>query len=358
MFKQVVKRGAPSAGGKRGGQVRRRKGGGRLTRGLTVAGMLLVLVGCRPGNSQREEKSSPPQAARSEVDRGPVRLTVEVQPARARLSDAPKLTRTTPPEAGGAVRKPPFGEALGDFILRDFREPLPRVEGNREVIQQVYSLEPTRTGKLSIAPISVTFVDQRPGHDGKEQTLTSDALTVEIASVVDTEIPSLDKLRPSVGPVELPPEPSTMRWLGPLVALGLLAIAVWGWRRWRRGRTAEELPPLNPRELAQVELERLLETGLADRDVKQFYVELTGIVRRFIERTTAVRAPEQTTEEFLREIGRQETFPADDRRRLAEFLASADLVKFAAYQPRREDVEESVHRARAFLLLETDEVAA
>lgn len=329
---------------------------------MALAGMALVLVGCQRGTSPEHgppgTESSPPPVARSEVDRGPVRLTVEVEPARARLSDEPKLTVTISHESGVTVRKPPFGESLGDFVLRDFREPLPRVEGAREVIQQVYTLEPTRTGKLAIAPISVTFVDQRPGHDGKEQTLTSDALTVEIASVVDADLPSLDKLRPSAGPVELPPEPSAARWLVPVVAFGLLAVAAIAWRRWRRGRKTAEPPPLSPRQLAQVELERLLATDLADRDVKQFYVELTGIVRRFIERTTAVRAPEQTTEEFLREIGRQETFPEDDRRRLAEFLASADLVKFAAYQPRREDIEESVHRARAFLLLETDEVAA
>lgn len=340
---------------KLGGQARRLKGG------VALAAMMLVLAGCRPAappnGGQSVQSPPPPKSARSEVDRGPVRVTVEVHPAQARLSDEPQLTLTISHEPGVTVRKPPFGEALGDFILRDFREPLPRVEGEREVLQQVYTLEPTRTGKLSIAPISVTFLDQRPGQDGKEQTLTTDSLTVEIASVLDTDIPSLDKLRPSAGPIELPPEPGAGRWLVPLVVLGTLGAGALAWL-WRRSRhKAVEPPPPEPRELAQLELERLLQSRLADHDVKQFYVELTGIVRRFIERTTAVRAPEQTTEEFLREIGRQQMFPEDDRRRLAEFLESADLVKFAAHQPRREDIDESVRRARAFLLLETDEVA-
>ena len=84
-------------------------------------------------------------------------------------------------------------------------------------------------------------------------------------------------------------------------------------------------------------------------DVKLFYVELTAIVRRYIERTTGVHAPEQTTQEFLQEISRRKDFPAEQSRRLRSFLEAADLVKFAAYQPRDEDVEESFRRASAFV---------
>ena len=90
------------------------------------------------------------------------------------------------------------------------------------------------------------------------------------------------------------------------------------------------------------------ESDLATRDVKQFYVELTAIVRRYIERTKGIRAPEQTTQEFLLEISRRKDFPAEQSRRLKSFLEAADLVKFAAHQPREEDIEESFRRARAF----------
>jgi hypothetical protein len=331
-------------------------------RGFALVAILLLLAGCRQaaptGNGEPSAKPPAAQTARSEVERGPVRVTVEVSPAKARLSDEPKLTLTIRHQSGVTVRKPPFGEALGDFTIRNFHEPLPRVEGDREVLQQVYTLEPTRTGSLSISPISVTFLDQRPGHDGKEQTLVTEPLTIEIASVLGTELPSLDRLRPSAGPVQLPPEPAITRWLTLLwapvaVGLGLLA---WFW--WRRRRKREETPPPTPRELAYTELENLLRQRLAETDVKLFYVELTAIVRRYIERTTGIRAPEQTTEEFLREIGHAKTFPEDQRRRLAEFLESADLVKFAALEPRRGDIDESIRRARIFVGLVAEELAA
>lgn len=302
--------------------------------------------------------SSGAQAARSEVRRGPVTVTVEVRPAKARLSDEPKLTLTIRAPQGVLVRKPPFGEALGDFLIRDFRQQLPRLESDREVIEHVYTLEPTRVGRLVIYPISVTFVDKRPGHDGKPQTLTTEALTVEVTSVLGAEAPSLEKLRPLAGPVELPEERALGWWLVlGAVPAALVAGAAWLWCRRRRRAAAET--PLSPQELALLELERLLQQGFAQADVKRFYVELTGIVRRYIERTHGIRAPEQTTEEFLREIERRRTFAEEESRRLGEFLEAADLVKFAAHQPRHDDIDESVRRAKAFVgsCRASDEVA-
>ena len=69
-----------------------------------------------------------------------MRLSVEVEPAAARLSDEPKLTLEIEYPQGVKVRKPEFGSALGDFVIRDFREPLPRVHGDRQTLQQIYTL--------------------------------------------------------------------------------------------------------------------------------------------------------------------------------------------------------------------------
>ena len=88
-----------------------------------------------------------------------------------------------------------------------------------------------------------------------------------------------------------------------------------------------------------------------------YFVELTAIVRRYIERTTGIHAPEQTTEEFLREISRANTFGREENERLKDFLESADLVKFAAYRPRREDIQESFQRAEVFIGLRPQESA-
>ena len=83
--------------------------------------------------------------------------------------------------------------------------------------------------------------------------------------------------------------------------------------------------------------------------MKRFYVDLTGIVRRFIESTTGVHAAEQTTEEFLREISSSDRFERDQRSRLQSFLESADLVKFAAHRPMEEDIDAAFDRACDFI---------
>ncbi len=69
--------------------------------------------------------------------------------------------------------------------------------------------------------------------------------------------------------------------------------------------------------------------------VKEFYLRLTGIVRQYVEDTTGIRAPEQTTEEFLRDMRSRAVFPPERSARLAEFLEAADLVKYAGQQPER-----------------------
>jgi hypothetical protein len=329
-----------------------------LSRAVCLA-LVAGLVGCQSTVTEQAVSDSDDEArvARSVVERGPVKLTVEVEPARARLSDEPTLTLTIDYQKDVTIDKPPFGESLGDFVIRDFQEQLPQVRDDRVIVRQAYTLEPTRTGQLAIWPIRMTFTDSRPQGDGQLHTIESEGLTVEVDSVVDAEIPTLDELRPPADPVPLPYPNQAGIWGIGLTLFGFLLLALFAWWFWRRRhQQQEQLEQIkSPRELAYLELQQLLQDNWAELDVKRFYVELTGAVRRYIERTTGILAPEQTTEEFLREIGQRDTFVADERLRLQEFLESADLVKFAAHQPRTEDLQESFQRAQRFVGLEPSE---
>jgi len=329
--------------------------------GAALLMLLMLTVGCETlGDAGRTPTdTSVGEAVRCEVERGPVKFIVEVSPASPQLSDQPQLMLTIRAERGVRVEKPPFGEAVGDFLIRDFHEPMLEVDGETDVIRQVYTLEPTRAGKLTVAPIAVRFYDERDQGDGKPHTIESEALTVEVTTMLGDKAPTLADLRPLAGPVELPAS-GWFSWTGFLLLVGALAIAgavVW---RARRRRVASE-PQLSPQELAWLELEQMVQRKLAESDVKAFYVELTGVVRRYIERSTGVQAPEQTTEEFLREIVDEAVFIDEDRQRLRDFLESADLVKFAAFRPAAADIEASFERAGEFIRLKRSaakEVAA
>jgi len=269
------------------------------------------------------------------------------------LSDEPTLTVTIRSQPGVTVTKPPFGESVGEFLIRDFFEPLPTAEGNLEVTQQIYALEPTRAGKLTIAPIVVRFTDGRRDGDGQEHLIESEALQIEVSTVVGDEAPSLTDLRPSTGPIELPSEgPPVWVWLTLASVLALVGGIAW----YRRRPGARPQPPqLTPQQMAQQELDTLISRRLAETDVKEFYVEVTAVVRRYIERSTGVRAPEQTTEEFLREILGRTIYADNEQRRLQQFLESADLVKFAGVRPAKSDIDSSIERAREFTQLETEQ---
>lgn len=104
---------------------------------------------------------------------------------------------------------------------------------------------------------------------------------------------------------------------------------------------------MSPIERAWVELERLLGKGLPSRGrYKDFYVELTMVVRRYVQRKYGIKAPHLTTEEFLREFRDAESVGKES---LARFLESADMVKFAGVEATIEMANDATESARGYL---------
>ena len=137
----------------------------------------------------------------------------------------------------------------------------------------------------------------------------------------------------------------------------ILAIVGWWFRRhFKRKQAAAEIV-LSPEELARLELEKLAQSR-PGRNGRGAILRGTDGHGAALHRADHRHSrTEQTTEEFLREISRANTFNRDTNERLRNFLESADLVKFAAHRPRREDIEESFSRARIFIGLKPQEPA-
>jgi hypothetical protein len=107
---------------------------------------------------------------------------------------------------------------------------------------------------------------------------------------------------------------------------------------------------MSPIERAYHELGLLLKKGLPGRGFfKDFYVELTMVVRRYIERRHGVKAPNLTTDEFLRAAQESPAFTDDVVAQLKRFLESADLVKFAGVQATPVMADDATERARNYL---------
>ncbi len=112
-----------------------------------------------------------------------------------------------------------------------------------------------------------------------------------------------------------------------------------------------EKSKLPPFDLAMQRLKELDDKHLLEQDqIKAYYVELTDIVRTFIEREMNIPALESTTDELLETItdfndSSHLNIPKETIDKLKKLLKEADLVKFAKSKPLSNEIE--IHRISA-----------
>jgi hypothetical protein len=314
---------------------------------------ILLLAGCGEmrGKDRLPSQSSPGSTLERTAEKGPVKLIVRVWPREPRLSDLVEMDVRVEAQPDVEIKPPAFGQAVGDFLIRDYSE-RPREAGASNTRVFHYQLEPAHAGKHLIRSVSIEFLDKRATSErrGEPTLIETDPLELNVTSELAGEAPSLAKLEPM-----LPPQPvrqsSATGWLIASGVVGLLAILGIVALRRRRGKPIEPRR-LTAEEIAQAALARLLAENLPEQGlIKEFYLRLTGIVRQYVEDTTGIRAPEQTTEEFLHDMRSRAVFPPERSGRLAEFLEAADLVKYAGQQPETGQIDQAIDRAHEFVNL-------
>ncbi len=147
---------------------------------------------------------------------------------------------------------------------------------------------------------------------------------------------------PNANPSTVPPR-NILPWL--LVAGGvtLAAAAVIFWFLRSRKHIETRPPPRAPWELAYDRLRMLDAAGLpAAGKFGRYYIELSDIIRHYVEDRYEIHAPEQTTPEFLTAASQFGTLSTDQQDMLAAFLKLCDRVKFARYASSVEEAEQSM----------------
>ena len=138
--------------------------------------------------------------------------------------------------------------------------------------------------------------------------------------------------------------------LGGIVVLALVIFAVWYYLRKKKDTKPA---PKGPQESLQDYTLRLL-TALEGRQlwqknqVKDYYVELTDIVRTYIEQRFNTQALELTTEEILAKAQLvKDMQPHYDI--LFQILQTGDLAKFAKFQPLPQEHIDAMDKAKEFI---------
>lgn len=94
------------------------------------------------------------------------------------------------------------------------------------------------------------------------------------------------------------------------------------------------IKPWEAHEKAYSRLEELRRKDLLGKDmVKQYYSELSGILRNYLEDRFGLKAPEMTTEEFISYVRQYAQLESRHKDILKDFLSLCDLVKFARHVP-------------------------
>ncbi|HEY3356539.1 MAG TPA: hypothetical protein VGQ83_25030, partial [Polyangia bacterium] len=273
-------------------------------------------------------------------------------PASPALGDPLTLTLTVAAQPGVKVTPPPFGEALGRFSIVSFTPRARTTPAGGSVAVQTYALQAPMSGRQRIPPLRVEFVDERPGAaDGgpaRVRELLTEELTLEVKSILPAGA-AMGQLHPPRGrlPVSAAGRALSRFWpaLAAVLLAGLAVIAFFVWRRRAEVRTR-----LTAHDVARARLARLEGRGLpGPAEADAWYVELSDIVRRYLEDRYGVRAPELTTEEFLREARALAALTDSDRALLSRFLEGCDRVKFAGYRPDDAESRAALETARRLI---------
>jgi hypothetical protein len=146
--------------------------------------------------------------------------------------------------------------------------------------------------------------------------------------------------------------PNGWEWAGWMLgALAVVALVFLLWRWWQRKKTETRIEIEIP---AHERARRKLQDALDYFDrPKPFCILVSDAVRLYLEERFGLRAPERTTEEFLGDLSRSVALTDPQKASLQEFLTACDMVKFAKYEPRRQELE-SLYNSALRLIEETE----
>ncbi|WP_370000954.1 hypothetical protein [Winogradskyella sp.] len=228
------------------------------------------------------------------------------------------------------------------------------------LLSRIYKLTQFDSGSYTIPRQKVLIGDK---------TFFTDSLKVDVGTVeVDTTKQKLYDIKPII---EV--EKSGSNWwkwlLGIIVAIALVAFLLW-WFVWRQKPLTEEeeIALLPPYDRAKLALKKLDESQYLMRsEVKEYYSELTLVIRKYLDEKVYDRSLESTTDELISRLqllkeGNQFDFSKETLNNLQTILKRADLVKFAKSAPDaaliemdRATIEKEIDSVKAVLPEPTEE---
>jgi len=302
-------------------------------------------------------------AAQYELARGEVTITLETTSDKVLPAADLGLTLTVDAPSHLKVTLPDIRERFSGFSLAESFPPTQAEAGGRTRMVQRWRLVPEPAApRYRLAPFAVEVEEKLTIDNGQltmgngQSKIVNSQLSIVNFLTKPVVFPSEGE-RPAVTggaevdakPVWIRPAPKTVAlWVVfALTGIAALAALLYGLRLISRRVREYRMSPI---ERAMAELQRLLGRNLPGKGLfKDFYIELTMVVRRYIERTHGIRAPGQTTQEFLSAASKHPVFTPEVLAQLKAFLESADMVKFAGQAATIPMTAEATAKAKTYM---------
>jgi len=312
---------------------------------ITLAMTALLAGAC----SGRKPEREPPAPARTETaQHGPVSVTMTVTPGAVTIDRHVIFSFKAVYPSNTVVEIPVLTDRFEGFAPGNTFDRTSSSPSGESSFERIVRLTPAAAGEYRIAPIPVVYQTSDSGRIKKAWFPTP---PIQLEKILPD--PASATFKDAVDPVWVRPSPGEIL-LYISASLLLILLIILSVKLIGKAVRHVHMLRLSPRDRALHELKCLLQKDLVGRNmVKDFYLELTMIVRLFIERGYCIRAPEQTTEEFLASASADARFTPDVLAKLRAFLQSADLVKFAGFMPDRASTDRAVSDAEAFIKVES-----
>ncbi|MBN1388165.1 MAG: hypothetical protein JW965_06940 [Bacteroidales bacterium] len=279
-----------------------------------------------------------------------VLVEAEIDSADIYIGDQVKYTVrvTQPPEI--YLDMPEYADTLYDKLEILSQAPVDTTfeDTGEMVLTKSYTITSFDTGYYQIPPY---YLEYETGQ-GKKR-FYSEYVPLRVKRVDITPPDSTDVIFDIIGPEKIGYSVGEiLPWVLLAVILMIAARLIYKYLPGRKVKEEEEKPsiPAEPihiitfRALDKLERKQLWQAG----KVKEYYSELTEILRYYIEVRYSIPALEMTSEEILSGLGNKDVGP-DNLSILRKLLQNADLSKFAKYKHDAVTNESAMQNARDFV---------
>jgi hypothetical protein len=219
------------------------------------------------------------------------------------------------------------------------------VSANAFSLQQYIVITSFDSGQHVIPPFQLLYTTQ---NDTATRSVFSEAIRIDVYTVPFLE----EEIRDIKAPVKVPLTfAEILPYLLGLIPLILLGWALYYWYKNKgkmkmREAPSKRIPPYEEayERLRKLEQEKLWQKG----EEKKYHSAITDILRYYLERRFHFNAMEQTTDEILYSLNKYEEARGSEFI-LKQILTTADLVKFAKYQPLPDENSLSLKNAYEFI---------